>query len=86
MKKLKVELVEDWREWHRWSTMRLSAFLAALYLAWPHVLPLLADHWPEIAPWVMHFFPSAPASVVPFIGVLLMMAARLTTIRRGGDQ
>ncbi|CAB3688801.1 hypothetical protein LMG24238_03004 [Paraburkholderia sediminicola] len=86
MKKLKVELVEDWRECLRWSSMRLSAILAAIYLTLPHIVPLLADHWPDIAPWVMHFFPSAPASIVPVIGVLLMMAARITNIRRGGDQ
>jgi hypothetical protein len=86
MKKLKIELVEDWRECHRWSSMRLSTLLAALLLAAPHLVPILADHWPDIAPWVMHFFPSAPASVVPVIGVLLMMAARVTNIRRGGDQ
>jgi hypothetical protein len=86
MKKLKIELIDEWRECHRWSSMRISALLAALYLALPHLLPLLADHWPEIAPWVMRFFPSAPGSVVPVIGLLLTMAARVTSIRHGGEQ
>ncbi|CAE6879792.1 hypothetical protein [Paraburkholderia domus] len=86
MKKLKVELVEDWRECLRWSTTRIAAILSAIYLTLPHIVPLLADHWPDIAPWVMHFFPSAPASIVPVVGMLLMMAARITNIRRGGDQ
>lgn len=93
MKKLRIELVEDWREAHKWSSMRLSAFLAALYLALPHLLallahllPLLSDHWLEVAPWVMHFFPTASQSVVPVIGLLLMMGCRITKIRVGGEQ
>jgi hypothetical protein len=86
MKNLKVELVEDAHEFWKWSSMRVSALLAALYLALPHLIPMLADHWPEIAPWVMHFFPNAQVSVVPVIGLMLTMLARVTKISRGDMQ
>jgi hypothetical protein len=86
MKNLKIELVDDAHEFLKWSSMRVSALLAALYLALPHLIPMLADHWPEIAPWVMHFFPNAQASVVPVIGLMLVMLARLTKISRGDVQ
>lgn len=66
--------------------MRMLALLALLQIAAPHLLPMLADHWPEIAPWVMHFFPKEQESIVPVIGLVLAMLARVTKISRGDVQ
>jgi hypothetical protein len=86
MKNLKVALVVDWREGWKWAELQLLAALALLYSFVPHLLPLLAEHWPELAPWVMHFFPRTDASVVPVISFVLVALARLTELKRGGDR
>ena len=80
MKNLKIELVEDWKKALTWSSVRLSLVLAALWAAAPHLLQLAVDQWPNFAPWLMQFFPSASASVVPAISSLLYILLRLTTI------
>ncbi|CAN7268016.1 hypothetical protein [Caballeronia sp. LjRoot31] len=88
MNKLKVELVEDWRKALTWSCVRASLVLSALWLAMPQLLQLAIEHWPLVAPWVIRFFPSADASVVPAISSLLVILFRLTQIRvvPRGDQ
>ena len=81
MKNLKIELVEDWHKALTWSSVRLSLIFAGLLAAAPHLLQLAVDQWPNFAPWLMQFFPSASASVMPAISSLLYILLRLTTIR-----
>ncbi|NIE67482.1 hypothetical protein F3J17_26795 [Burkholderia sp. Ax-1719] len=64
--------------------MRLMAAGAAVLVAVPHLFGILADNWPSIAPWVMTFFPKAPATIVPVIGVAITMIARVLEISAKG--
>ncbi|WP_260438300.1 hypothetical protein [Burkholderia sp. Bp8995] len=84
---MKIQLVEDWKEWWKWSEMRLMAIGALLLAAAPHLAGILSDNWPTVAPWVMTLFPKAPATIVPVIGVMITMVARVLEIdaKGGGD-
>ncbi len=81
MKKLKVELVDDWHKALSWSSVRASLILAALWPILTELLKVASDRWPDFAPWVMQFFPNASASVLPAISSLLFVLFRLTQIR-----
>ncbi|RQS22403.1 hypothetical protein DIE05_29690 [Burkholderia sp. Bp8995] len=67
--------------------MRLMAIGALLLAAAPHLAGILSDNWPTVAPWVMTLFPKAPATIVPVIGVMITMVARVLEIdaKGGGD-
>lgn len=84
---MKIRFVEDWKQWWKWSEMRLMAVLATLIAAAPHLAGILSDNWPSVAPWVMTFFPKAPATIVPVVGVVITMIARVLEIgeREGHD-
>lgn len=84
---MKIQLVGDWKQAWKWSEMRLMAVGAVLIAAAPHLVGILSDNWPSIAPWVMTFFPKAPATIVPVIGVVITMVARVLEIgaKGGGD-
>ncbi|MCY0385672.1 hypothetical protein OVY01_00130 [Robbsia sp. Bb-Pol-6] len=90
--RVKVELVNDWRSAKKWSSVRLAAALTLLYGLLAMVAPWigpLSDHWPEIAPFVLKFFPTASQAVGPFIGGVLSVLARVVVVRfphREGDQ
>lgn len=84
---MKIKLVDDWKQWWKWSEMRLMALGAVVLAAAPHLAGILSDNWPSIAPWVMTFFPKAPETIVPVIGVVITMIARVLEIgaKGGGD-
>ncbi|MCH7272595.1 hypothetical protein [Burkholderia gladioli] len=79
---MKIRLVEDWKEAWKWSEMRLLAAGAAVLAAMPHLFSLLSDNWPSVAPWVMTYFPKAPATIVPVIGLVITMIARVLEVSR----
>lgn len=81
---MKINLVEDWKQAWKWSEMRLMALGAVLIAAAPHLAGILSDNWPNVAPWVMTFFPKASATVVPVIGVVITMLARVLEIGAKG--
>lgn len=58
---------------------------AVLIAAAPHVVGVLSDNWPSVAPWVMTFFPKAPATIVPVIGVVITMIARVLEVAKHED-
>lgn len=81
---IKVELVENWQRAHKWSSVRFSAALAVAYAALASIAPWigpLSDHWPEMAPFILKFFPSASQAVGPFIGAVLCILARVVVVR-----
>lgn len=84
---MKIHLVDDWKQWWKWSEMRMMAAGAVMIAAAPHLAGILSDNWPSVAPWVMTFFPKAPATIVPVIGVMITMVARVLEIgeREGRD-
>ncbi|WP_244130598.1 hypothetical protein [Burkholderia gladioli] len=82
MVEVKIRLVDDWKEAWKWSEMRLLAIGAAVLAAMPHLFSLLSDNWPSIAPWVMTYFPKAPATIVPVIGLVITMIARVLEVSR----
>ncbi|POR52741.1 hypothetical protein B0G62_10438 [Paraburkholderia eburnea] len=69
MNSLKLELVEDWHEFWKWSEVRWQAFLAVVVMAVGHLQDLLNHlpdllmwvqaNWPDLLPILQHFFPSA---------------------------
>lgn len=81
---IKVELVEDWKSALKWSSTRLALLLAALYggLAWaaPAIISL-AEHWPEMAPYVLSYLPTKNQALGPFIGAVLGVIARVLVVR-----
>lgn len=83
---MKIRLVEDWNQWWKWSEMRLLGAGALLIAVAPHLVGILSDNWPAIAPWVMTFFPKAPATIVPVIGVVITMLARVLEITAKGGR
>jgi len=82
---MKLRLVEDWKQCWKWSEMRLMTIGAVLIAAAPHVVGVLSDNWPSVAPWVMTFFPRAPATIVPVIGVVITMIARVLEVAKHED-
>jgi len=81
----RLRLVDDWRECWKYGSIHIAATFAGLYLAVPRLLPSLADQWPNVAPFVMRFFPHADGSVAPAIGSLLIILARVLTFDRRGE-
>lgn len=85
---LQVALVPDWREALKWSETRIGIVMSALYavlLSCAHLLPVLAAHWPELAPVVLQFldryFPTASQAAGPLIAVALSMGARMVEVK-----
>jgi hypothetical protein len=85
---LQVSLVSDWREALRWSETRITIVMTAFYaalLSAAQMLPVLAAHWPDLAPAVLPFlvkyFPTASQAAGPLIAVVLNMAARMVEIK-----
>lgn len=77
---LKVELIDDWRAAWKKSSVLISAGLALAYAGLGELLPLISDHWMELSPFILKFFPTADQAVGPFVGALLTIAARLVKL------
>jgi hypothetical protein len=86
--KLKLELVADWREFWKWSSVRWQIFLAAVIAGAGH-LPALLQHlpealmwvqinWPDLLPILQHFFPSATQSDWIAVANLISIGLRMT--------
>jgi succinate dehydrogenase hydrophobic anchor subunit len=67
--------VEDWKDFHRWWSVRVSAVLLVLLAA----IPSLADQYPQLAPSLLALFPKHGQEWVPIVGVLLTVAARVVS-------
>ncbi|WP_321814570.1 MULTISPECIES: hypothetical protein [unclassified Paraburkholderia] len=88
MNSLKLELVEDWREFWKWSSMRWQAFVAVLALLIGHLVGLLQHlpdllvwvqaNWPDLLPILQHFFPSATQADWIAIANIVAMLLRVT--------
>lgn len=77
-------MVKDWRSAKKWSSVRLAAALTLLYGLLAMVAPWigpLSDHWPELAPFLLRFFPTADQALGPFIGGVLTILARVVVVR-----
>lgn len=69
MHHLKLELVEDWREFLKWSSVRWQLFVALLAVGLGHLPGLLQrlpdllawiqSNWADLLPILQHLFPSA---------------------------
>lgn len=80
--KFEITLVDDWQSVCKKGTVLLSAAFAAAYGFLATVLPLISDHWLEISPFILKFFPTASEAVAPFIGALITIVVRLIKIQR----
>lgn len=92
MDKLKLELVEDWRGFLKWSSVRWQLFLAGLVVVAGHLMDLLQRlpdllmwvqaNWPDLLPILQHFFPTATQAdwlaVANIVGILLRVTKRPT--------
>lgn len=88
MKNLKLELVEDWREFWKWSSVQWQIFLAAAIAATGHLPELLQNlpsllmwiqvNWPDLLPILKHFFPSATQSDWIAVANLISIGLRMT--------
>lgn len=79
--KLEVRLIDDWHRAWRKASVIISAAFVLLYGFMAELLPPLADHWPEIYPYALKFFPHADQALGPCIGGVLTIVARLVSIR-----
>ena len=86
MKNFRIILVEDWQHFYKWSSVRFSAAFAALIMVAPHLLSLLSDHWPDLAPYAAHLFPNQDATLWPAVGAAITILARITEIHHGEPQ
>jgi hypothetical protein len=80
--KFEITLVDDWRAVCKKGTVLLSAAFAAAYGLLATVLPLISDHWLELSPFILKFFPTASEAVGPFVGALITIIVRLMKIQR----
>ncbi|EKS9798225.1 MULTISPECIES: DUF7940 domain-containing protein [Burkholderia] len=67
--------VEDWKEVHRWWSVRVSALMLILLAA----IPALDEQYPKLAPSLLALFPKHGQQWVPIVGVLLTVAARVVS-------
>lgn len=82
IKNIEIKLVDDWKTVCAKGTVILSAAFAAFYASLGQLLPLISDHWFELSPFILKFFPTASEAVGPFIGALLTIAVRLMSIKK----
>ncbi|MGI4982010.1 MAG: hypothetical protein ACRYGL_01510 [Janthinobacterium lividum] len=82
MTHIKISLVNDWRRFYTWSSVRFSTAFAMLTVGLAHLLPTIAAHWPQLLPVLVHWFPSADQSLWPALGALVMILARVTSIQK----
>lgn len=69
---LRQFLVDDVRGiWRRWS-VRSGAITVILLAA----VPVIDDHWPDLAPVVVSIFPGHGRQIAPIVGVLFAIAAQ----------
>lgn len=92
MDKLKLELVEDWRSFWKWSSVRWQFLVGVVALAISHLpdllrhlpdlLMLVQSNWPDLLPILQHFFPTATQAdwlaVANIVGILLRVTKRPT--------
>ncbi|WP_186155597.1 hypothetical protein [Burkholderia gladioli] len=65
-------IVDDVRGiWRRWS-FRSGAVTVVLLVA----VPVIDDHWPDLAPVLVSVFPAHGRQVAPIAGVLIAIAAQ----------
>jgi hypothetical protein len=64
---------DRWAVMHRWWSVRVGT-LGIIALAG---LPALSDQFPNIAPSLITWFPRHGAQVVPIIGAVIAIAARV---------
>lgn len=67
--------VDRWSVMHRWWSVRVGA-LGVLLMAG---IPALSDQFPNIAPSLLVWFPKHGQQVVPIIGALIAIAARIVS-------
>ncbi|MFY4697913.1 MULTISPECIES: hypothetical protein [Burkholderia] len=65
-------IVDDVRGiWRRWS-FRSGAVTLILLVA----VPVIDDHWPDLAPVLVSIFPNHGRQIAPIAGVLIAIAAQ----------
>lgn len=79
---LEIKLVDDWKEVCQKGTVMWSAALAIVYATVGEILPLISEHWFELSPFILKFFPTADQALGPFLGAVLTIIVRLMQIRK----
>lgn len=75
-------LADEWAAIRTWWSVWIGVISAATVTA----VPILAEHWPDVAPGFVALFPRHGEQVAPVIGLLLTLAARLVSQRAVLDQ
>ena len=79
---MKSFLAAEWAAIRTWWSVWIGVISAVIVTA----VPILADHWPDVAPGFVALFPKHGEQVAPVIGLLLTVAARLVSQRAILDQ
>jgi hypothetical protein len=79
MKRLLADDVAHIKKWWSFWVGVISVLLLA-------GIPVVSDHWPDLAPTFVAWFPKNGAQVAPIIGTLLGIAARVISQRAVMDQ
>lgn len=79
---MKSFLAAEWAAIRTWWSVWIGVISAVIVTA----VPILADHWPDVAPGFVALFPKHGEQVAPVIGLLLTIAARLVSQRAVLDQ
>lgn len=74
---MKKILADEWSAIRKWWSLWVGLVSMVLLTA----VPIVADRWPDLAPTVVALFPEKGTQVVPIIGLLLTIAARLISQR-----
>lgn len=92
MSNLKLTLVEDWREFSKWSSTRWQLLLAGVVVAMGHlpdlvqhlpvVLQWLNDNWSTLLPFLQKIFPNATQANWIAVANLVTVLLRITKVVR----
>ncbi|MBP1314276.1 hypothetical protein [Herbaspirillum sp. 1130] len=74
---MKSIFAAEWAAIRTWWSVWIGAISAVIVTA----VPIIADHWPDVAPGFVALFPKHGEQVAPVIGLLLTLAARLISQR-----
>jgi hypothetical protein len=69
----KLQLIDEWKSAHKFASVQFSTVFALLFA----LVPVVAEHWTDIAPVLLKLFPSNGHQWVPVAGLLIVIVARV---------
>lgn len=68
-------LTEGWATIKTWWSMWVMTATGVALVA----IPIVAERWPDLAPWFISLFPKHGQQWAPVVGVVLAIAARVVS-------